>query len=205
MADAEVDICNLALGLIGDFQISALTETSSEARICNRFYHPTRRSTLTMYDWNCASSTAALSLLQRFERDPNRTQWRFAYKLPSDSLVVREILCPVRNLPPIPYAVSKEGDFIVLNTDFENPTVRYTQDLSDTAIFSEPFRQAFYHRLAATITLPLTQKSQLYELVVQRAQSAVMQSMAADANESFKDKRRDASWVRNRGVYRVYD
>ena len=48
-----VDICNEAMDLLGAATITALTENSKEARLCNRRFSTVRDATLRSHPWNC--------------------------------------------------------------------------------------------------------------------------------------------------------
>ncbi len=53
-----VDICNEAMDLLGAATITALTENSKEARLCNRRFSTVRDATLRSHSWNCAIARA---------------------------------------------------------------------------------------------------------------------------------------------------
>ena len=59
---SEVDICSYALRLIGDQPITALTDNSDRARLCNSIYALTRDATLRAHPWNFATYRAAVAL-----------------------------------------------------------------------------------------------------------------------------------------------
>ena len=48
-----VDICNSALNLLGASTISALTEDSKNARLCNQRYENIRNRMFRSHAWNC--------------------------------------------------------------------------------------------------------------------------------------------------------
>ena len=56
-----VDICNEAMDLLGAATITALTENSKEARLCNRRFSTVRDATLRSHTWNCAIARADLA------------------------------------------------------------------------------------------------------------------------------------------------
>ena len=56
-----VDICNEAMDLLGAATITALTENSKEARLCNRRFSTVRDATLRSHSWNCAIARADLA------------------------------------------------------------------------------------------------------------------------------------------------
>ena len=50
-----VDICNEAMDLLGAATITALTENSKEARLCNRRFETVRDAVLRAHTWNVAT------------------------------------------------------------------------------------------------------------------------------------------------------
>ena len=82
-----VNICNSALNLIGASTISALTEDTKNARLCNQRYEPVRNRVFRSHNWNC--------LVKRVQLAQNSTapavEYDYAYALPSDSLRVLKI------------------------------------------------------------------------------------------------------------------
>ena len=56
-----VDICNSALNLLGASTISALTEDSKNARLCNQRYEPIRDRTFRSHAWNCLTKRVQLA------------------------------------------------------------------------------------------------------------------------------------------------
>jgi len=56
-----VDICNSALNLLGASTITALTEDSKNARLCNQRYEPIRNRTFRSHAWNCLTKRVQLA------------------------------------------------------------------------------------------------------------------------------------------------
>jgi len=48
----EVSICSNALRRLGDDPITALTDDTERARLCNAFYVPSRDLVLRSHPWN---------------------------------------------------------------------------------------------------------------------------------------------------------
>ena len=62
MSVSKVEICNIALQLIGDESIISLSDGTTQAEQCNFRYDSARRSVLEMHPWNFALSRGSLSL-----------------------------------------------------------------------------------------------------------------------------------------------
>ena len=56
-----VDICNSALNLLGASTISALTDDSKNARLCNQRYEPIRNRVFRSHAWNCLTKRVQLA------------------------------------------------------------------------------------------------------------------------------------------------
>ena len=82
-----VQICNSALNQLGASSITALTENSKNARICNERYETVRDAVYRSHPWNCLVKRVQLA------QDSDTPAWGFAYQytLPSDCLRVLQI------------------------------------------------------------------------------------------------------------------
>jgi len=82
-----ISMCNSALNLLGASTISALTDDSKNARLCNQRYEPIRNRVFRSHAWNC--------LHKRVQLAQNSTapvvEYTYAYALPSDCLRVLKI------------------------------------------------------------------------------------------------------------------
>ena len=80
-----VDICNEALDLLGAATITALTQNSKEARLCNRNYELVRDSVLRAHPWNTAVTRKNLP------QDATAPDFGFTYQytLPTDPFCSR--------------------------------------------------------------------------------------------------------------------
>jgi hypothetical protein len=56
-----VDIANSALNLLGASTISALTDDSKNARLCNQRYEPVRNRVFRSHAWNCLTKRVQLA------------------------------------------------------------------------------------------------------------------------------------------------
>ena len=131
---SEVDICNLALGYLGDSgSVTSISppDGSMQAGQCARFYPMARNTLLEMRHWGFASRRAALSLLS--VTPPS--SWSYAYALPSDMLSAIAVVDPTAtddalesgHYVPQPYKIEiLSTGTKVLYTNQENAVLRYT-------------------------------------------------------------------------------
>jgi hypothetical protein len=174
---SEVDICNLALGHLGDNATVASLEPpegSAQAEHCARFYPIARDALLELHDWNFATKRAQVAQI-----DSPWPQWKYAYVQPADCLRVLAVLNPeVTNdfseSLPAPYSQSgiantgmgsytpqqfvcetdDEGREVIL-TNQEDALIRYVAFVSDTTKFSPLFITTLTWHLAALLAGPV--------------------------------------------------
>jgi len=79
-----VEICNSALNILGANNITALTEDSKNARLCNQRYEPLRDAVFREHTWNCLVKRVQLA---RDTASPTH-EYNYQYQLPSDCLRV---------------------------------------------------------------------------------------------------------------------
>ena len=89
---SEVDICNLALGHLGDAAtVSSLNppEGSAQAEHCARFYPIARDSLLELHAWNFSTTRVALASL-----GSDWPEWQYCYACPTDAVNLLAVLGP---------------------------------------------------------------------------------------------------------------
>jgi hypothetical protein len=89
---SEVDICNAALGNLGDvanLQSISPPDGSAQADHCARFYPIARDALIEMHDWGFATKRVALAQLT----NPT-TAWSYCYAQPSDLVNTIAIMDP---------------------------------------------------------------------------------------------------------------
>lgn len=101
---SEVDICNLALGHLGDTaQVMSIKppDASVQAQLCARFYPIARNALLEMGTWGFATRRVALALLadnptldiaQAADPTADQGTWLYAYALPNAVINVLAVL-----------------------------------------------------------------------------------------------------------------
>ena len=82
-----VDICNSGLNLLGASTITALTDDSKNARLCNQRYEPIRNRIFRSHAWNCLTKRVQLAQ----DSTAPVIEYSYQYTLPSDCLRVLKI------------------------------------------------------------------------------------------------------------------
>lgn len=221
---SEVDICNLALGYLGDDATVASIdppEGSAQAEHCSRFYPIARDMMLQAHTWSFSMRRVTGALLTS-----ESSVWEYAYALPGDCLRVLAVIPPdatddITYLPldsqqlPIGWYVPGAGAYtsqpftIELNssgaqmiyTNLENAIIRYQARVTDTTRFSPMLVNAIAAQLASMIAGPLikgkegtTASLQWFKVAMQYLE----QAKGSDANQQHKDITHVVSWISGR-------
>ena len=141
MISSPVDICNIALGHLGESRIASLEDESPAARACTLHYISARDAVLRSHRWNFAQARAILSRLD----DAPVFGWSYQYELPADCVRVLEV------------NGSEGGDVITdeyivegrrVLTNASEVRLVYCKRVEDVSDFDPLFVQAFAVQLA---------------------------------------------------------
>jgi hypothetical protein len=167
----RIDVCNLALGRIGQEAIATLDEASNEARMLNRFWDPDRKSVLRAHPWNFATETSELAEVL----DPV-PDFDYVYELPADC--IRALTLTKDHVESL---FEIRGRTLV--TDVPGAILKYVKDVTDTAKFDDRFVEALSYRLAMDIALPITGNEKLQQGMIQLYNGTMSMARATDAQE----------------------
>lgn len=209
MASA-VDICNLALGHLGDdATVSSIDppEGSAQAEHCARFYAVARAAVIEMHPWRFATRRADLALST--VTPPGN--WFYAYALPNPCLKPLAVLLPAGAygpvdyltnalLPPGMYGDNAPQDYVVetfddgtgaLYTNTTDAVLVYLTDVTDTTKFTPLCVLAIARYLASLLAGPIIKGTTGME--VAKAHMDIFEKMdfskasASDANARQSD------------------
>ena len=176
-----VNICNSALNLIGASTISALTEDTKNARLCNQRYEPVRNRVFRSHNWNC--------LIKRVQLAQNSTapvvEYSFAYALPSDSLRVLKIHNATVDSIESNLDYKIEGKNIVTNET--TVFLVYVALDTDPNNYDAYLREAVSHQLAADLAYAITNNATLANNYMSRADERLREARFIDATENRLD------------------
>jgi len=176
-----VNICNSALNLIGASTISALTEDTKNARLCNQRYEPVRNRVFRGHNWNC--------LIKRVQLAANSTdpvvEYAKSYALPSDCLRVLKIHNGTTDSIASDLDYKIEGKNIV--TDQTTVYVVYVALDEDPNNYDSYLREAISHQLAADLAYAITNNATLANNYLTRADERLREARFIDATENSLD------------------
>lgn len=221
---SEVDICNLALGHLGDdATVASLDppEGSAQADHCARFYPMARDLMLDAHRWGFATRRVSLALLSAVPP----SSWRYAYALPGDALNLIAVLAPDAmddssvgvpvfsgygcvpveqpgNYTPQPFVTEVAADGTpVLYTNQANAVLRYTARVTDPTQFPPTVVQGIATMLASMLAGPVLKGDtgiKAAALWGDRADKWLKQAKESDANQQHQQVAQSTSWITNR-------
>ena len=155
-----IDIANVALTMLGESHIVALTDNSKVARAIAFVYAQTRDAVLSGYDWSFSKTRASLPALVEIPI----FEYKFKYPLPTDCLRLISVgeqyvgidLSDYRTGPTQRFTI--EGRDILTN-DGSPLKVRYIRRVEDSTLFSATFNDALSAKLAYRLAESLTQSN----------------------------------------------
>jgi len=176
-----VNICNSSLNLLGASTISALTEDTKNARLCNQRYEPVRNRVFRGHNWNC--------LIKRVQLAANSTdpvvEYAKSYALPSDCLRVLKIHNGTTDSIASNLDYKIEGKNIV--TDQTTVYVVYVALDEDPNNYDTYLREAISHQLAADLAYAITNNATLANNYMTRADERLREARFIDATENSID------------------
>lgn len=199
---SEVDICNLALALLGDAaNVASIDppEGSAQAAHCARFYPVARDAVLEVHNWKFITRRTSLAALSA-----PPFNWQFAYAEPSGALRIISILpsggASTDASAPFETMGDESGNALIL-TDAESATALYTVRVTDTTKFPPLVVDAITRLLAAYLAGPVLKgdvgiaesKAQL-----QLFRVALSLATASDANQRRMTPEHNVAWMTGR-------
>jgi len=173
-----VDMCNSALNLLGASTISALTDDSKNARLCNQRYEPVRNRVFRSHAWNC--------LHKRVQLAQNSTapviEYTYAYALPSDCLRVLKVHNGTTDSIASAIDYKLEGKNIV--TDEGTIYLIYIALDTDPNNYDTYLQESISHQLAADLAYAVTNNATLAEKYMTRADERLREARFIDATEN---------------------
>ena len=194
-----VEICNLALAIIGSARITSISDDVESARVLNDVFDIVRDSELRANNWNFAMKRASIAALTTVPV----AEFSYEYQLPSDCLRVVEVGEDTPAVSLTSYRSSREREWAIsgrkIETDLSSPlSIRYVSRVTDTGKFDAMFVTALACRLASVIANRITDLSDRRSLAMQEYRQAIFEAMRADAIESPPEALMDNSWIISR-------
>lgn len=177
MKYSDLDICNIALGLIGSDPIDDMSANHKKNRQCKLFYDITRDYLLTSFDWSFARK---FQMLEAATLDAaNVPPGLYAYDLPED--------CEIpRFLYPLIQRESWEilGNSLFTRRDDDYVGLYYTRKDVRSFEFTTAFTNLMGIGVAVRLASPIVQDPELVSTLYSQFLQEQNNCMAIDANAS---------------------
>ena len=187
-----VDICNSALNLLGASTISALTEDSKNARLCNQRFEPVRNRVFRSHNWNC--------LITRVQLAQDTTgpvvEYTYGYTLPTDCLRVLKIHNGTTDSIASNLDYKVEGRKIVTNET--TIYLVYIALDTDPNTYDSYLAESISHQLAADLCYAITNNSTLANNYMARADERLREARFIDATENSLDTIESGEFLESR-------
>ncbi len=193
----DIEICNLALGLLGKAAITALTDATPQGVLCNALYPGVRDAVLEDRAWTFAK--------QQYKLQPEAAAPLFDYDnkfaLPGD--VVRVV--KVRDFTddnPLHHGGrdvrwEKYGRFIYADAQ-QSIFISAVSKVADTSLYSPNFCIALATRMAFKMAVPLTENRQLKADLWAEYQTEIRDASGADGAQGRSEVIRSDHLSRSR-------
>ena len=167
-----VQMCNSSLNQLGAASITALTDNSKNARLCNERYETVRDAVYRSHPWNCLIKRVQLA------QDTETPAWGFTYQytLPSDCLRVLQI--KDYNLD---YKI--EGRKLLINESAVY--LIYLAQITDVNELDVLLRETISAGLASDISYAITANLQVTKLMTEKYGLKLSEARHTDASEGY--------------------
>lgn len=166
-----VDICNTALLYIGADEITAFTDGTREAKICNQIYSTIRNTMLQKFPWRFSLTTVQLSKLTTPPSDADEFGYLNAFTVPPDSLRIIATDDPTDD-----YKIVGEN----LWSNRTDIRVLY-QKLPDESKFPAYFKNALELELAARLSMALAEDASKRDIFRSEADNELARAKNIDS------------------------
>lgn len=187
----SIDICNLALNMLGIASIVSFDETNNNAKLCKAFFPVCRDRVLRDHSWSFAAKRYELSKLPNDTTlDPNLP---FVCGVPADCIAVRDILYGIR--------YKTWGRRIMVEA--LPATMIYTARIEDTSLFDATFCEALQYSLAGEIAMGNSRHANLLQMFRQEYERRLSIARSIDSSENhlaYQNTHRKSSWISARGA-----
>jgi len=167
-----VQICNSALNQLGASSITALTDDSKNARLCNERYTTIRDAVFRAHPWNCLIKRIQLA------QDTATPAWGFTYQytLPADCLRILGIK---------DYNSDYKVEGRKLLIDESSVYLIYLAQITDVNELDVLLRETISAHLAQDIAYAITANLQVSKLMAEKYQAKLSEARHTDASEGY--------------------
>jgi len=197
---SKVQICNRgASQYLGLPRINSFSETSPQAEQYNLHYDDLRKRLLERHWWIFAKDRSALATLAT---NPRSNDWKYAYQKPATAIeihwvndqAVAEAAMSSHQNPDAPRQMAGTSIF----SNQYQAYCEYTDNVKNTELMPQYFRDALSAMVAAAIALPMTESVQKAKFASEQAELMVDKAIAEDENNATVIEMPGADYIEER-------
>jgi len=179
--NSKTEICNLALGMVGDMRINAYEDTDDlNSRLCRDYYDQTRDTLLRSTPWAFATKRAQLSELSPAPLFGEDNQ----FILPADFIRMISLNDHYAEAVTGTFRIEMVGEVKVLVTDEDGADIRYVFRNDTPSTYDAIFVRAMASQLASALAFPITGDARLTEMLHVKAERDLSAATHENANEA---------------------
>lgn len=200
---SDVQICNMAIGMMGGGRIATIDDASAEGRACKTVFSLLRDEVQESHAWTFARKRASLA---RLDETP-AFGYLYAYALPSDCLRVLKMdgdeyeivdQSTTQEIVIDSYGKKWEIEAGKLLTDEEEVKILYIARVEDPAKFPPSFVQAFSARMAVALAMSVAKNFKLADALNAIFERRMARAKSLDADTDRTKPYQSTSYVGER-------
>jgi hypothetical protein len=170
----STDICNIALGYLGQPHIMSMEDGTPTANLCKLFYQPSVDKLLREHTWSFATDFKELSPLSETSPDAD---YGYVYQIPTDCMRVQGIDIKEESFRII-------GRKILVN--YEPLILTYSRRITDATQFDPLFIDALQYFLATELVSSMTQDAKMSQYLSEKFAMRLMVAKSINAQENVR-------------------
>lgn len=185
MALNDVALCSRALIRIGAAPITSFEDGTTESEVAGALFAPVRDALLSAYAWSFATGQAELLQLET----PPLADYSYAFQLPNDFLRALSAGTGTRGRG-LNYRISQGA----LHTNVNAAVLTYVFRPEEEE-FPPYFDQALIARMAAELTIPITENTSRAEVMFRLAKGEFERARQIDAQQDTPGRIEDFTLI----------
>lgn len=179
---SQTSLCNQAIGKLGGTPIINIDQDSTEAKLCKAFYDDVLQDSLEDHQWTFATKRYELPKSAETPPKPFAAQ----YLIPPNVLRILNASDDPNFSRGRSVEWQVENGYILTNAG--QMYIRAIIEVNDTNMFSNKFLRAFVIRLAAELSLALTQSASMHSSLMQEYGMLLDRAISADSQQGTPRK-----------------
>jgi hypothetical protein len=180
----QVEICNMALGLLGAENITSINDNTKEAKTCLTYYANTKLHLLRSHNWNFAMKRASVTGVTGV-----LFEYKYKIQLPADCLRIVSFYDYTDTF-------KEEGGYVLLNQ--QTVKIKYVRNDVTESSFDSSFAMCFASKLADMMSYQIAQSSTLTQLVQARHREDLAQARRNNAISNSPDSFQEPVFITTR-------